>query len=88
VVTELLKGMKVDPSSTIAFTCGPPIMLRFVVRELRNLGLADRNIVTTLERYMKCGIGKCGHCCVGHQYVCTDGPVYNFEQIRCLPEHP
>jgi sulfhydrogenase subunit gamma (sulfur reductase) len=87
VVTELLKGMKVDAASTIAFTCGPPVMLRFAVGELLDIGLPGRNIVTTLERYMKCGIGKCGHCCIGHQYVCIDGPVYNFEQIEHLPEH-
>lgn len=88
VVTRLLKGMSVETSSTMAFTCGPPIMLKFVVAELQALGLADRDIVTTLERYMKCGVGKCGHCCVGHHYVCVDGPVYDFERIRWLPERP
>jgi sulfhydrogenase subunit gamma (sulfur reductase) len=86
VVTKLLRGMTVDSSSTMAFTCGPPVMLKFVVAELLALKLAERDIVTTLERYMKCGVGKCGHCCIGHHYVCTDGPVYNFEQIRYLPE--
>jgi sulfhydrogenase subunit gamma (sulfur reductase) len=86
VVTKLLRGMRVVPSSTMAFTCGPPIMLKFVIAELKALGLADRDIVTTLERYMKCGVGKCGHCCVGHHYICVDGPVYDFELIRRLPE--
>ena len=88
VVTNLLKGLTIVPDSTIAFTCGPPIMLKFVVAELITLGLKDRNIITTLERYMKCGVGKCGHCCVGHHYICVDGPVYSFEQIRHLPEAP
>ncbi len=88
VVTKLVKNMAVVPESTVAFTCGPPIMLKFVVAELIALGLPDRNIVTTLERYMKCGVGKCGHCCVGHHYICVDGPVYSFEQIRYLPEVP
>jgi sulfhydrogenase subunit gamma (sulfur reductase) len=88
VVTKLLRGMKAVPSSTMAFTCGPPIMLKFVIAELKALGLADRDIVTTLERYMKCGVGKCGHCCVGHHYICVDGPVYDFELIRHLPESP
>jgi NAD(P)H-flavin reductase len=88
VVTKLLRGMRVVPSSTMAFTCGPPIMLKFVIAELKALGLADRDIVTTLERYMKCGVGKCGHCCVGHHYICVDGPVYDFELIRHLPESP
>ena len=88
VVTTLLKGMKVDASSTLAFTCGPPVMLTFVVAELIGLGLSPSNIVTTLERYMKCGVGKCGHCCVGHHYICVDGPVYNFDQIQKLSETP
>ncbi len=88
VVTKLLQGMPVDPANTLAFTCGPPIMLKFVVAELIALQIPNGNIVTTLERYMKCGVGKCGHCCVGHHYVCVDGPVYNFEQISHLPEVP
>jgi len=86
LVTELVKPLKVDPGSTMAFTCGPPVMLKYVVAELQKLGLPDQNIVTTLERYMKCGVGKCGHCCVGHHYICVDGPVYSFEKIRYLPE--
>jgi NAD(P)H-flavin reductase len=88
VVTELVRELKVKPESTMAFSCGPPIMLKYVVAELRALGLANKDIVTTLERYMKCGVGKCGHCCVGHHYVCADGPVYNYDQIRVLPETP
>jgi len=88
VVTKLLKGMSVDTSSTVAFTCGPPVMLTFVVAELVGLGIPSRNIVTTLERYMKCGVGKCGHCCVGQHYICVDGPVYNYDQIQRLPEVP
>jgi sulfhydrogenase subunit gamma (sulfur reductase) len=88
VVTRLLKGMPVDAAATVAFTCGPPVMLTFVVAELIGLGIAPSNIVTTLERYMKCGVGKCGHCCVGHHYICVDGPVYNFDQIKRLPEAP
>jgi NAD(P)H-flavin reductase len=88
VVTKLLKGMTVDSAATVAFTCGPPVMLTFVMAELLALGLPPSNIVTTLERYMKCGVGKCGHCCVGHHYICVDGPVYNFDQIKRLPEAP
>jgi NAD(P)H-flavin reductase len=88
VVTELVKKLKVDPKRTLALSCGPPIMLKFVIAELQTLGLGDRDLITTLERYMKCGIGKCGHCCVGHHYLCVDGPVYTFEQIRYLPETP
>jgi sulfhydrogenase subunit gamma (sulfur reductase) len=88
VVTTLLKDLRVDPAATLAFTCGPPVMLTFVMAELLGLGLAPSSILTTLERYMKCGVGKCGHCCVGHHYICVDGPVYNFDQIQRLPEVP
>jgi len=88
VVTTLLKGMTIDADATMAFTCGPPVMLKFVMAEFLALGLPPSNIVTTLERYMKCGVGKCGHCCVGHHYICVDGPVYNFDQIKRLPEAP
>jgi sulfhydrogenase subunit gamma (sulfur reductase) len=88
VVTTLLKEMTVDPAATLAFTCGPPVMLKFVMAELIGLGLPPSNIITTLERYMKCGVGKCGHCAVGHHYICVDGPVYNFDQITRLPEAP
>ena len=86
VVTKLLRGMTVDPASTMAFTCGPPVMLKFVVAELLALKLAERDIVTTLERYMKCGVGKCGHCCIGVAYVCVDGPVFTYAQIKKLGE--
>jgi sulfhydrogenase subunit gamma (sulfur reductase) len=88
VVTALFDEIKFDPSKTTAFTCGPPIMIRFVIQGLLKMGLSPDNIVTTLERYMKCGVGKCGHCAVGHKYICTDGPVFTFAEIRKLPETP
>ena len=50
------------------------------------MGFREGNIVSTLERYMKCGVGKCGHCCIGVAYVCTDGPVFTLEQIHKLGE--
>jgi NAD(P)H-flavin reductase len=88
VVGSLFKqdGVKMDPSNTTAFVCGPPIMFRFVIQDLKGMGFEDHNIVSTLERYMKCGVGKCGHCCIGVAYVCVDGPVFTFEQIRKLGE--
>jgi NAD(P)H-flavin reductase len=88
VVGSLFKrpGVKVPVENTVAFVCGPPIMFRFVLKDLRGLGFEDRNIVSTLERYMKCGVGKCGHCCIGVGYVCVDGPVFTCEQIRKLGE--
>jgi sulfhydrogenase subunit gamma (sulfur reductase) len=88
VVGSLFKlpGVQVPVVDTTAFVCGPPIMFRFVIKDLRAMGLPDTNIVSTLERYMKCGVGKCGHCCIGVAYVCVDGPVFNFEQIQKLGE--
>jgi NAD(P)H-flavin reductase len=79
-------GVTVPVESTTAFVCGPPIMFRFVIRDLKAMGFADENIVSTLERYMKCGVGKCGHCCIGLAYVCADGPVFTYEQIKRLGE--
>jgi NAD(P)H-flavin reductase len=72
--------------NTVAFVCGPPFMFRFVIRDLLALGFAEASIVSTLERYMKCGVGKCGHCCIGVAYVCIDGPVFTYQQIKRLGE--
>jgi sulfhydrogenase subunit gamma (sulfur reductase) len=66
--------------------CGPPIMFRFVIKDLLAMGFPETSIVSTLERYMKCGVGKCGHCCIGVAYVCVDGPVFTYEQIKKLGE--
>jgi sulfhydrogenase subunit gamma (sulfur reductase) len=88
VVGSLFKtpGTTVPVDNTIAFVCGPPIMFRFVIKDLLGLGFQEQNIVSTLERYMKCGVGKCGHCCIGVAYVCTEGPVFTYEQIKRLGE--
>lgn len=80
------KGVDVPVENTVAFVCGPPIMFRFVIRDLSGMGFADEDIVSTLERYMKCGVGKCGHCCIGVAYVCVDGPVFTYRQIKKLGE--
>jgi len=60
-------------------------MIRFAVKDLLNSGSQDDDIIMTLERYMKCGIGKCGHCNVGEFFVCIDGPVFTFEQVSQIP---
>ena len=88
VVGSLFKkpGVRVPVENTIAFVCGPPIMFRFVIKDLLAMGFQERNIVSTLERYMKCGVGKCGHCCIGVAYICVDGPVFTYEQIKKLGE--
>lgn len=88
VVGSLFKapGIEVPVENTIAFVCGPPVMFRFVIKDLLAMGFREDRIVSTLERYMKCGVGKCGHCCIGVAYVCVDGPVFTYEQIRKLGE--
>lgn len=86
VVTTLFNKISIDPQSTVAYTCGPPIMIKFVIHDLLKMGLPENMIISTLERYMKCGVGKCGHCAIGHKYVCVDGPVFSYKDIKSLPE--
>jgi len=88
VVGSLFKkpGVTVPVQDTTAFVCGPPVMFRFVIRDLLAMGVRGTDIVSTLERYMKCGVGKCGHCCIGLAYVCADGPVFTYDQIKRLGE--
>jgi sulfhydrogenase subunit gamma (sulfur reductase) len=77
------------PSSynCIALTCGPPIMIKFVLIGLKRLDFEDHQIITTLEKRMKCGIGLCGRCNIGTKYVCVDGPVFTYEELRqMVPE--
>jgi len=82
VVTKLFQKTEVSPENTYAVICGPPIMYKFVVQELMKRNFDPRQIYMTLERRMKCGIGKCGHCIIGEgnsiKYVCKDGPVFTY----------
>ncbi len=82
VVTSLFKYVKVNPKNTAAVVCGPPVMYKYVVQEFIKLGIPDANIYMTLERKMKCGMGKCGQCVVGHKYVCVDGPVFTLWDVK------
>lgn len=84
-VPSYLMDLKPSPENAVAITCGPPIMIKFVLKNLVELGFADEQIYTTLEMKMKCGIGKCGRCNIGHIYVCTDGPVFSYAQLKDLP---
>ncbi|MGE5419123.1 MAG: FAD/NAD(P)-binding protein [Chloroflexota bacterium] len=79
---------KLAPSSenTVAILCGPPVMIKFTMPVLKKLGFQDKDIFTTLENRMKCGFGKCGRCNVGKTYVCKDGPVFTYEQLKTMPE--
>ncbi len=86
VVGTLLTKIEIDVSNAVAFVCGPPIMIRFVVQDLSNMGFGENDIVTTLERHMRCGIGKCNHCMIGDKWVCKDGPVFTYGQMREMTE--
>jgi NAD(P)H-flavin reductase len=81
-VPDNLKRINPSPENTIAITCGPPIMIRFVIQALLELGFKEEQIYTTLEMRMKCGIGMCGRCNIGNLYVCKDGPVFSYVQIK------
>jgi sulfhydrogenase subunit gamma (sulfur reductase) len=82
VITTLFPKIQVYAPNTIAITCGPPVMYRFVLMELIGLGIRDGNIWLSLERRMKCGMGKCGHCQINNFYACKDGPCFSYAQIK------
>ena len=83
-VPSNLMRLKPSPKDTIAITCGPPIMIKYVIENLVKLGFKDEQIYTTLEMRMKCGVGMCGRCNIGNLYVCKDGPVFSWDQIKDL----
>ncbi len=85
LIPNVLLDMKPTPENCVAVTCGPPIMIKFTLQALKKLGFEDNQIVTTLEKRMKCGIGICGRCNIGNSYVCKDGPAYTYEQLKQLP---
>lgn len=86
VITTLFSKITVNPRNTVAATCGPPIMYRFVLMELLGKGIPETQIYLSLERRMKCGVGKCGHCQINDLYCCQDGPVFTYAQIKGLEE--
>ncbi|MBN1422213.1 MAG: FAD/NAD(P)-binding protein [Planctomycetes bacterium] len=86
VITTLIPPLEIDPVTTYAVICGPPIMYKFVILALRGKSLPDNHMIVSLERRMKCGVGKCGHCQMNGIYVCQDGPVFFYHKIKDLPE--
>lgn len=86
LVPNVLQEVAPSSENTYAVVCGPPVMIRFTLPKLKALQFPDERIYTSLERRMKCGIGKCGRCNIGHLYVCKDGPVFNLEQLLKLPK--
>ncbi|KYK38724.1 MAG: FAD/NAD(P)-binding protein [Theionarchaea archaeon] len=81
-VPDNLLEVAPSPKNAIAVTCGPPIMIHYVIQNLLKLGFEEDQIFTTLEMRMKCGIGKCGRCNIGSVYVCKDGPVFSYQQLK------
>jgi NAD(P)H-flavin reductase len=84
-VPSYLEQLNPDPAGKIAVSCGPPIMIKYVLQGLEKMNYTDEQVITTLEMRMKCGIGKCGRCNIGSEYICLDGPVFNLAQLRQLP---
>jgi len=85
-VPTVLKEMAPGSNSTVALVCGPPVMIKFTLPVLLELGFSPDDIFLSLEMRMKCGIGKCGRCNIGHKYVCKDGPVFSYAQLNELPQ--
>ncbi len=85
VITTLFPEVEL-PLDTKVIICGPPIMFKFTVMELEKIGIPTQNIYVDLERRMKCGVGKCGHCQIQDRYCCIDGPVFNYRELEDIPE--
>jgi sulfhydrogenase subunit gamma (sulfur reductase) len=86
LVPNVLEEVGPASENTYAVICGPPIMIKFTFPKLMTLKFPNERIYTSLEKRMKCGIGKCGRCNIGHLYVCKDGPVFSYEQLGKLPK--
>ena len=85
LIPNVLLEMNPSPKNCVAITCGPPIMIKFVLQALEKLGFTPEQIITTLEKRMKCGVGICGRCNIGDKYVCIDGPVFSLAELKEIP---
>jgi len=85
VVTTILARDDVNISNAVAVVCGPPIMMKFTTLKLLEYGFPAEKIYLSMEKNMSCGVGKCGHCMIGKYYVCKDGPVFIYDQIKQYP---
>jgi len=86
LVPNVLSEVAPSSENSIALVCGPPIMLKYTMPPLLDLGFSPERIITSLERRMSCGIGKCGRCNIGSKFVCKDGPIFTYKELRELPE--
>jgi NAD(P)H-flavin reductase len=85
VVTGLLDDIEININNSVAVVCGPPVMMKFGTLKLLELGYKEKDIYLSMEKNMSCGLGKCGHCMMGDYFVCKDGPVFSYDEIK---EHP
>ena len=86
VITTLIPPLELDVRKTMVAVTGPPVMYKFVIMSLKSKQIPDENIYVSLERRMKCGVGKCGHCQINGKYCCQEGPVFNYAEIKALEE--
>ncbi len=86
VATKLLDDVKVNIDNSVAVVCGPPIMMKYGTLKLLEMGYRDEQIYLSMEKNMSCGLGKCGHCMMGEFFVCKDGPVFTYDEIKHNPE--
>jgi NAD(P)H-flavin reductase len=86
LLPSLFTYAQIEPLRTYAAVCGPPVVYKFVLRKLLELGFPKNRILMSLERRMKCGIGKCGHCSIGYKYTCLHGPIFTYWDAINLPE--
>ncbi len=86
VITTLFTKISPNPSNTACVVVGPPIMYKFVIAEAKKKDISDESIIVSLERHMKCGVGKCGHCQINNLYCCQDGPVFKLSDVGQIPE--
>ena len=86
VVTTICEKKDVDTKNAVAVVCGPPIMMKFATFKVVEFGFKPEDIYLSMEKNMSCGIGKCGHCMIGKYYVCKDGPVFTYDQIKDYPD--
>jgi NAD(P)H-flavin reductase len=86
VVTTLLNRIKVNLKNSVAIVCGPPIMMKFGTIRLLEMGYKEDQIYLSMEKNMSCGLGKCGHCMMGEFFVCKDGPVFTYGELKNTPD--
>jgi sulfhydrogenase subunit gamma (sulfur reductase) len=85
-VPAVLKEVAPSSHNAIAIVCGPPIMIKFTMPVINELGFASEDVFLSLEMRMKCGIGKCGRCNIGNKFVCKDGPVFTYKELQMMPK--